>query len=68
VQLKLRGNYQFSKRSTMSVGYHYQKLLANDYFYNGYQYGFTPSTLLPTNQQSGSYSAHAVTLSYLYTF
>jgi MtrB/PioB family decaheme-associated outer membrane protein len=66
--LKLRGNYQIDKRSSVSVGYWLQKLVANDYYYNAYQYGYTPSTMLPTNQQSPSYTVHVMTVSYRYTF
>jgi MtrB/PioB family decaheme-associated outer membrane protein len=65
---KLKGNYQIDKQSSVNVGYWFQKLVSNDYFFNAYQTGFTPSTLLPTNQQAPSYKVHVITLSYLYTF
>jgi MtrB/PioB family decaheme-associated outer membrane protein len=66
--LKLRGSYEIDKRSSVNVGYWYQKLVSNDYYYNAYQYGFTPSTMLPTNQQSPGYTVHVITVSYRYTF
>jgi len=65
---KLKGSYQVDKQSSVNVGYWYQRLVSNDYFFNAYQTGFTPSTLLPTNQQAPSYKVHVITLSYLYTF
>ncbi len=46
----------------------YQRLKADDYYYNAYQTGFTPTTLLPTNQQAPSYSVNVVYAAYRYTF
>jgi long-subunit fatty acid transport protein len=68
VQLKLGGNYKVDKASSVRVGYIYQHLTSSDYFYNAYQYGSTPASMLPTNQQSPSYSVSVVTASYFYTF
>ena len=67
-QVKLTGSYQVDKRSKVLVGYIYQMLNAADYYYNGYQYGATPNSLMPTNQQSPSYSINLVTLAYQYIF
>lgn len=67
-QVKLTGAYRLDKRSTVSLRYLYQRLNSSDYFYNGYQFGFTPNQVLPTNQQSGSYSVNVVFLSYIHTF
>jgi hypothetical protein len=68
VQLKLVGNYKVDKASRVMLGYVYQHLNSVDYFYNTYQYGSTPSSMLPTNQQPPSYSVNVITASYLYTF
>jgi MtrB/PioB family decaheme-associated outer membrane protein len=66
--LKLRGTYEVDQHSSLNVGYWFQKLVSNDYYYNAYQYGYTPSTLLPTNQQSPSYKIHVIMVSYRYNF
>lgn len=68
IQFKLTGNYQVDKSAKVALGYLYQHLKSDDYYYNGLQYGFTPTTLMPTNQQTGSYSVNVVTASYIYTF
>ncbi len=68
VQLKLGSKYALDKASSVRVSYIYQHLASNDYFYNAYQYGSTPSTLLPTNQQTPSYSVNVISASYLYSF
>ena len=67
-RVKLIGNYQVDKHSTIALGYTYQRLHSNDYLYNAYQIGFTPSTLLPTNQQDQSYSVNLLTATYTYNF
>lgn len=67
-QLKFTGTYQFSKASSMLAGYMYQRLRSNDYFYNAYLLGFTPTSLLPTNQQAPNYSVNTVFVAYRYTF
>jgi MtrB/PioB family decaheme-associated outer membrane protein len=67
-QFKLTGTYQVDKTSQVAVAYVYRRLSSDDYFYNGYQSGFTPNTLMPTNQQSGSYSASLVAATYTYSF
>jgi MtrB/PioB family decaheme-associated outer membrane protein len=68
ISLKLTGNYKVHKNGKVSLTYLYQKLNSNDYFYNGQQYGFTPSTLMPTNLQQQSYAVNVVALSYNYAF
>jgi MtrB/PioB family decaheme-associated outer membrane protein len=67
-QLKLSGSYQVDKSSKVLVRYVYQMLNAADYYYNGYQTGATPNTMLPTNQQPGAYSVNLVTVAYQYNF
>jgi MtrB/PioB family decaheme-associated outer membrane protein len=68
IQFKLTGSYQVSKPGKIVAGYTYQRLKSDDYFYNAYQYGYTPTSLLPTNQQAPSYSVNAVFVAYDYEF
>ncbi len=68
LQLKLVGNYQMNKHSKIALGYMFQRQRTNDYYYNFYQYGYTASTALPTNQQAPNYSVNAVMATYIYTF
>ena len=67
-QFKLTGTYKLDKSSKVALGYLYQKLSSTDYFYNGYQYTYTPTGVMPTNQQSGSYTVNVVAASYTYSF
>lgn len=67
-QVKLTGTYELDKSSKIAMGYRYQRLDSNDYYYNGLQYGNTPISLMPTNQNSGSYSVNLVAVSYMYSF
>lgn len=67
-QLKLSGNYQVDKNAKVAVAYLYSHLSSSDYYYNALQYGYTPSTVMPTNQQSGSYTVNLVAVSYIYSF
>lgn len=67
-QFKLTGTYQVDKTSKVALGYLFQRLHSNDYYYNGLQYGFTPTGLMPTNQNSNSYSVNVVAVSYIYAF
>jgi MtrB/PioB family decaheme-associated outer membrane protein len=67
-QFRITGSYQYDRHSSILAGYLYQKLKSNDYFYNAYQYGFTPTTLLPTNQQAPSYDVNTVFVAWRYAF
>ncbi len=67
-QFRLTGTYRVDKRSRIVLGYLFQKLKAEDWLYNGYQYGYTPATLMPTNQQVASYTVNVVTASYVMSF
>ena len=67
-QLKLAGAYTINKSSKVVVRYIYQQLNASDYYYNGYQLGNTPNSLMPTNQQPGAYSVNVITVGYAYNF
>lgn len=68
IQFKLAGDYKLDKASKVRVGYLYQNLKSTDYYYNAYQMGYTPTSLMPSNQQAPSYSVNVITASYLYTF
>lgn len=67
-RLKLSGNYQVDKSAKVVVTYLYSHLASTDYYYNALQYGYTPTTLLPTNQTTGSYNVNVVAISYQYNF
>lgn len=68
LRLKITGNYQIDKASKVALGYMFQKLKSTDYYYNAYQYGYTSTGLLPTNEQAPSYTVNVITASYLYSF
>jgi MtrB/PioB family decaheme-associated outer membrane protein len=68
IQFKVAGDYKLDKASKVRVGYLYQNLKSTDYYYNAYQMGYTPTSLMPTNQQAPSYSVSVITASYLYNF
>jgi MtrB/PioB family decaheme-associated outer membrane protein len=66
--IKFAAGYQIDPRSKVTLRLAHQKLASDDFYYNAYQAGFTPSQVLPTNQQSGSYTVNVISLSYLYNF
>jgi hypothetical protein len=68
LQIKLAGDYNVDKSDKVTVGYLFQKLNSNDYYYNAYQVGFTPTSLLPTNQQAPSYTANLLFVAYTHSF
>ena len=68
IKFKLAGNYKVDKANRVVVGYLYQHLNSNDYYYNAYQTGYTPTSLMPTNQQAPSYSQSVLYASYVYEF
>ena len=67
-QASLTGSYQVDKASKVTVRYAYQKLSSADFYYNGYQYGFSPSTLIPTNQTAPNYKANAIAVTLTHNF
>jgi MtrB/PioB family decaheme-associated outer membrane protein len=67
-QLKLNGTYQVDKKSKVNLAYMFQRLGGTDYYYNGYQLGYTPTQLLPTNQQLGNHAVSVISASYIYSF
>ena len=66
--IRLGAVYKVDKNSKVGVQYLYQRLLSTDYYYNGLQYGATPTSVMPTNQNSGSYNVNVITLGYTYSF
>ena len=68
LSFKLEGNYQLDKTSRVRLGYLYQNLKSNDYVYNIYQMGFTPTSVMPSNQQAAHYSVNMVMATYIYSF
>jgi MtrB/PioB family decaheme-associated outer membrane protein len=68
IQARLAGNYQVDKAATISLVYLYRHLRSDDYYYNGLQYGYTPTSLLPTNQDTPTYSVSLVAVTYTYSF
>ncbi len=71
VRLRLNGSYDLGKSGLggkILMGYTYQHLASDDFLYNAYQYGYTPATLLPTNQQAPSYHVSAIFAAYRYSF
>jgi MtrB/PioB family decaheme-associated outer membrane protein len=66
--LKLVGDYKIDNHNLVSVGYRFQKLEAIDFYYNGYQTGYTPNSVMPDNQKSGSYKANVIAATYTYSF
>jgi MtrB/PioB family decaheme-associated outer membrane protein len=67
-QFKLNGTYKIDKNAKVTLGYLYRRLSSNDYYYNGLQYGFTPTAVLPTNQTAPNYSVNMILASYIYSF
>jgi hypothetical protein len=68
LRLKLSSNYQINKASKMALGYLYQHLNTNNYYYSAYQTGSTDVTVMPTNQQPPNYSVNVITAAYIYSF
>lgn len=66
--LKLTGDYQVNKSGKVAVGYMFQHRNSNDYYYNAYQYGFTPNRVMPTNEQAPDYSVSLLSVAYIYSF
>jgi MtrB/PioB family decaheme-associated outer membrane protein len=68
IQFKLNGTYQLDKSGKIAVGYLYRRLNSEDFYYNGLQYGYTPTSVMPTNQTAPSYHVNMVGVSYIYSF
>lgn len=68
IALRLSGTYQVDKASKIAVAYLHQRLSSDDYYYNTYQYGYTPNRVIPTNEKAPGYSVNVVGVSYIYSF
>jgi len=66
--IRFGGTYLIDKNSKVGIQYLYQRLLSTDYYYNGLQYGYSPQSVMPTNQTSGSYNVNVITVGYAYSF
>jgi len=67
-QFRINAAYQIDHQSSLLAGYQYQRLKSNDYLYNAFQYGFTPSSVMPTNQVAPNYDVNVVYMAYRYSF
>jgi MtrB/PioB family decaheme-associated outer membrane protein len=67
-EFRINAAYQMDHHSAILAGYQYQRLKSNDYLYNAFQYGFTPNSVMPTNQVAPNYDVNAVYLAYRYSF
>ncbi len=68
LRASLTANYHIDRRSSVTLGYYFEKLNSNDYYYNYYQLGSTGTTTMPTNQLSPSYTENVVFVAYRYSF
>ena len=66
--VKVSGAYAVAKATKVKLGYLYQRLKSDDFYYNGLQTGFTPTSVLPTNQVAPSYSVGVVYASFIHEF
>jgi len=74
-RIKLTGTYQVDKSSKVVLVYLQQRLSSSDYYYSGLSgpasatsAGYNPSSVMPTYQTSGSYSASALGASFIHHF
>jgi len=68
LRINLAGSYQIDNASKVNLGYMFQRLISTDYYYNALQYGYTPSTVMPSNQQAPGYTVTVISASYAYSF
>ncbi|MCL2658414.1 MAG: MtrB/PioB family decaheme-associated outer membrane protein [Betaproteobacteria bacterium] len=69
MQVNVAGTYAINKPMSVRVGYLYQRLISNDYFYIPYQYGAGADTrILPNNLQSPNYAVNVLYVAYRYAF
>ena len=67
-QFKLTGTYSLDKVSQVLMGYLFQHLKSNDYYYNAYQFGYTSTNTMPTGEQAPNYTQNVVFAAYKYSF
>jgi MtrB/PioB family decaheme-associated outer membrane protein len=68
LQLRLSGTYAVAKATKVRLGWTYQKLSSNDFYYNGLQTGATPTSVLPTNQVAPNYTVNVLYASFIHNF
>jgi MtrB/PioB family decaheme-associated outer membrane protein len=68
VRLNLSGTYNYNKQAKIVFGYGYAHLNSNDYMYASEQVGYTPTGVMPINEQNPSYTVNTVYLAYRYSF
>lgn len=68
LRINLAGSYEIDKASKVSLGYMFQRLISTDYYYNALQYGYTATSVMPSNQQAPGYTVTVISASYAYSF
>jgi hypothetical protein len=81
ITVKLTDTYELSKNSKLALGYIFQKMESDDYFYNPYQIGNTSGrvtdparnntnkgTTIPTMEEAPNYTENMFTATYIYNF
>jgi MtrB/PioB family decaheme-associated outer membrane protein len=66
--LKLSAQYKVSKEGALTGQFVHQQMTVADYFYNGYQYGYTPTSVMPTGETAPNYKVNMLTVSYAQAF
>ncbi len=67
-RLDLNGTYHIDKKSKVLIGYLYAHYDVSDYMYLAETMGYTPTSVLPWNEQNPSTSLSAVYAEYIYSF
>ena len=67
-RLTLTGTYQLDKKSKVEMGYLFARFDTNDYMYLAQTMGYTPTAVLPWNEQNPSVSVSAIYAEYIYSF
>ncbi len=67
-RLDLAAKYKLNPQSALHFGYMYARYDVNDYMYLAQMMGYTPTSVLPWNEQNPTVSVNAVYAEYLYSF
>lgn len=67
-QFNLAGDYSFDKSNAVVLGFLYQRVDTNDYMYLAEQFGYTPTGIMPINEQNPSYRVGMVYLRFRHSF
>jgi hypothetical protein len=68
ITLSVSGKYTVDKSSAVRMGYTYQRLTYDDWFYYNTVAGVVPSGSMPTMEKVPTYTIHAVGAAYMLTF